>query len=135
MPVDGHLRVEGAERLWAIGDVTGGGFTHMATYHAGIVVADILGKDGPGADDRAVPRVTFTDPEVGAVGLTETAARERGIDIRTGTAQIPSSARGWIHKAGNDGVIKLVEDGDRGVLVGGTAMGPNGGVPSCGTPR
>src|SRR5205085_4408866 len=103
------------------------GFTHMATYHAGIVVADILAKDGPGADDRAVPRVTFTDPEVGAVGLTETAARERGIDTRTGTAQIPSSARGWIHKAGNDGFVKLVEDPRRGVLVGATSVGPVGG--------
>src|SRR5205807_2311657 len=94
---------------------------------AGIAVADILGKDGPGASDRAVPRVTFTDPEMGAVGLTEKAAREQGIDVRTGMAQIPQSARGWIHKAGNDGFIKLVEDRSRGVLVGATSVGPTGG--------
>jgi pyruvate/2-oxoglutarate dehydrogenase complex dihydrolipoamide dehydrogenase (E3) component len=125
--VDDHLRVKGAERVWAIGDITGGGFTHVATYHAGIAAADILGQEVAGAEDVAIPRVTFTDPEVGAVGLTEKAARERGIDVRTGTSQVPSSARGWIHKAGNDGFIKLVEDAERGVLVGATSTGPVGG--------
>lgn len=74
-----------------------------------------------------MPRVTFTDPEVGAVGLTEIQARERGIDVRTAVAELPNSARGWIHKAGNEGLIKLVEDADRGVLVGATAVGPSGG--------
>jgi pyruvate/2-oxoglutarate dehydrogenase complex dihydrolipoamide dehydrogenase (E3) component len=47
--------------------------------------------------------------------------------VRTGTSQVSSSARGWIHKAGNDGFIKLVEDADRGVLVGATSAGPHGG--------
>src|SRR5712664_2399192 len=80
---DDHLRV--GERLWAIGDVTAsGGFTHVAIYHAGIVVDDILGKPGPGADYRAKPRVTFTDPEVGATGLTEKQATDLGIRVRTG---------------------------------------------------
>jgi pyruvate/2-oxoglutarate dehydrogenase complex dihydrolipoamide dehydrogenase (E3) component len=74
-----------------------------------------------------VPRVTFTDPEVGAVGLTEVQARERGIDVLTATTEVPSSARGWIHKAGNDGVIKLVQDVNRGVLIGATTVGPHGG--------
>ena len=47
--------------------------------------------------------------------------------VRTGVAQVPSSARGWIHKAGNDGFIKLVENADRGVLVGATSPGTTGG--------
>jgi pyruvate/2-oxoglutarate dehydrogenase complex dihydrolipoamide dehydrogenase (E3) component len=47
--------------------------------------------------------------------------------VRVGVAQVPETARGWIHKAGNDGIIKLVEDADRKVLVGATAMGPSGG--------
>jgi pyruvate/2-oxoglutarate dehydrogenase complex dihydrolipoamide dehydrogenase (E3) component len=116
------------DRVWAIGDVTGqGAFTHVSMYQARIAVADILGRDGDTADYRALPRVTFTDPEVGAVGLTETDARQRGLRVRTGLARIPSSARGWIHKIGNQGLIKLIEDADRGVLVGATSAGPAGG--------
>jgi len=74
-----------------------------------------------------VPRVTFTDPEIGGVGLTEAQARAAGLRVRTGTTQVPYSARGWIHKAGSDGLIKVIEDVDRGVLVGGTSAGPYGG--------
>jgi pyruvate/2-oxoglutarate dehydrogenase complex dihydrolipoamide dehydrogenase (E3) component len=127
IPVDDHLRVQGAPGVWAIGDVVGGGFTHMAVHHARIVTADILGRPTPGTSDRAKPRVTFTDPEVGAVGLTERQARQHGVDVRTGISQVPQSARGWIHKVGNKGFIKLVEDRSRGVLVGATSVGPVGG--------
>src|SRR5712691_1226949 len=123
---DDHLRV--GEQLWAIGDVTvSGGFTHMAIYHAGIAIDDILGKPGPGADYRAKPRVTFTDPEVGVAGLTEDQARKKGINVRTGIQKASVTSRGWIHGPGNDGFIKVVEDADRGVLVGATTMGPRGG--------
>jgi pyruvate/2-oxoglutarate dehydrogenase complex dihydrolipoamide dehydrogenase (E3) component len=124
--VDGRMRA--GERLWAIGDVTvHGGFTHVAMYQAGVAVRDILGTGGPPADYRALPRVTFTDPEIGAVGLTQAQARDAGLRVETGIAKVPSSARGWIHKAGNQGLVKLVADADRGVLVGATAAGPTGG--------
>jgi pyruvate/2-oxoglutarate dehydrogenase complex dihydrolipoamide dehydrogenase (E3) component len=124
--VDEHLRA--GDGLWAVGDVTGrGAFTHVAVYQAGIATRDILGEPGPGANYRALPRVTFTDPEIGSVGLSEHAASEAGITVRVGTSEIPSSARGWIHKAGNDGFIKLVEDTANGELVGATAAGPAGG--------
>jgi pyruvate/2-oxoglutarate dehydrogenase complex dihydrolipoamide dehydrogenase (E3) component len=123
---DGHQRA--APGVWAIGDITGqGAFTHMSMYQAGIAVADILGQPHHEAETHAVPRVTFTDPEIGSVGLTEAQARERGLAVRTGHAPIPESARGWIHKAGNDGYIKLVEDTGRGVLAGATSAGPAGG--------
>jgi pyruvate/2-oxoglutarate dehydrogenase complex dihydrolipoamide dehydrogenase (E3) component len=126
LEVDDRMRA--GDKLWAVGDVTGhGAFTHMAMYQAGIAVRDILGQDGPPADYRATPRVTFTDPEIGAVGLTEAQAREQGLDVRTGTGQVPQSSRGWIHKAGNEGFIKLVADAGRGVLVGATSAGPVGG--------
>jgi len=114
--------------LWGVGDVTGhGAFTHVAMYEADIVVRDILGQGGPAADYRALPRVTFTDPEVGAVGLTEAQAHEKGIAVRTAYTDLTASTRGWIHKAGNEGFIKLVADTDRSVLVGATSAGPVGG--------
>ena len=121
-------RMRAGERLWAIGDITGkGAFTHVSMYQAAVVVRDVLDKDGPWADYRAVSRVTFTDPEVGSVGMTERQARDAGLTVLTGHAQLPESSRGWIHQVGNDGIIKLVADGDRGILVGGTAVGPSGG--------
>ncbi len=126
IPVDGHMRA--APGVWALGDITGkGAFTHMSMYQAGIVIDDILGREHCAAEYHAVPRVTFTDPEIGAVGLTEREARAAGLTVRTSVSQVPQSARGWIHKAGNDGFIKLVEDCDRGVLAGATSAGPWGG--------
>ncbi len=107
--------------MWALGDAVGhGAFTHISMYQADIVVNDILGHLVVPADYRAVPRVTFTDPEIGSVGLNERDARQAGIEVRVGRAPIPESTRGWIHKAGNQGFIKLVEDSERGVLVGAT---------------
>ncbi|HEX6197829.1 MAG TPA: NAD(P)/FAD-dependent oxidoreductase [Jiangellaceae bacterium] len=126
LAVDEQMRA--AQGIWGVGDVTGhGAFTHVATYQADIAARDILGHPGPPADYRALPRVTFTDPEVGSVGMSEANAREAGINVAVGVAQVPSSARGWIHKAGNEGLIKLVADVDRGVLVGATSAGPTGG--------
>jgi pyruvate/2-oxoglutarate dehydrogenase complex dihydrolipoamide dehydrogenase (E3) component len=124
LEVDDRMRA--GEGLWAIGDITGkGAFTHMSMYQSAIARHDILGEDGPAADYRAVPRVTFTDPEVGSVGITERQARDSGLAVRVGTTDLASSTRGWIAEA--QGVIKLVEDADRGVLVGATSVGPTGG--------
>jgi pyruvate/2-oxoglutarate dehydrogenase complex dihydrolipoamide dehydrogenase (E3) component len=126
LQTDEWMRVN--EGLWAIGDITGrGAYTHISMYQADVLVRHLLDQGGAAADYRAVPRVTFTDPEIGSVGMTEEQARTAGLRVRTGTAQIPASARGWIHKVGNDGLIKLVEDAGRGVLVGATSVGPTGG--------
>jgi pyruvate/2-oxoglutarate dehydrogenase complex dihydrolipoamide dehydrogenase (E3) component len=124
--VDEWMRA--GDGVWAVGDVTGVGmFTHMAMYQAGIAINDILQRPGEPADYRGLARVTFTDPEVGSVGMTEQAARDAGINVRTGSTKVQTSARGWIHGPGGDGVIKLVEDADRGILVGATSAGPVGG--------
>ncbi len=124
LEVDEHMRA--GEGLWAIGDVVGkGAFTHVSMYQSAVCVRDVLGQEGPTADYRAVPRVTFTDPEVGSVGMTEQQAREAGLNLRVGLTDLASSARGWI--AQGQGLVKLVEDADRGILVGATAVGPSGG--------
>ena len=126
VPVDDRMRA--ADGLWAIGDITGvGAFTHLAVYQARMAIDDILGGDGARADYTGMAWVTFTDPEVGRVGMSERQAREAGLAVRTGSAPVSASTRGWIHGPGNAGFIKLVEDADRGVLVGATSVGPYGG--------
>ena len=59
--------------------------------------------------------------------MTEEQARKNGINVRTGIQKASVTSRGWIHGPGNDGLIKVVADADRGMLVGATAMGPRGG--------
>jgi len=125
IPVDEQMRA--ADGIWAMGDVTGKAmFTHVALYQSAIVAADILGEDHPPARYDAVPRVTFTDPEVGAVGMTESEARAAGLDVAVAVKQLPATFRGWLHVSGG-GIIKLIADRKTGALVGATAVGPHGG--------
>jgi pyruvate/2-oxoglutarate dehydrogenase complex dihydrolipoamide dehydrogenase (E3) component len=124
--IEVDARMRAGDGLWALGDITGkGGFTHVSMYQSGIVVRDVLGEGGPDASYHAVPHVTFTDPEVGSVGMTEQMARDAGLDVRVAVTDLASSTRGWIHRS--QGLIKLVEDARRGVLVGATSVGPTGG--------
>ncbi|WP_432479147.1 dihydrolipoyl dehydrogenase family protein [Nocardioides sp. GXQ0305] len=126
--VDTDERMRAGDRLWAIGDITGhGAFTHVSMYQGEIAARDVLSQPGFTADYRAVTRVTFTDPEVGAVGMTERQARDAGLDVRVGHADLAESSRGWIHQQGAAGLLKLVADAERGVLVGATSVGPSGG--------
>ena len=122
--VETDERMRAGQLLWAIGDITGkGAFTHVSMYQAAVVVRDALGEDGPWADYRAVPRVTFTAPEVASVGLSERAARDAGLDVAVSTGDL--GARGWLAK--EQGIIKLVADRRRGVLVGGCVVAESGG--------
>jgi len=131
LPTDEWLRVQDGSpqnRLWAIGDVTGrGAFTHVSMYQSAVALRDILGQAGAPARYHAVPHATFTDPEVGGVGMSEQQARDAGLRVRTGSTKLEQSSRGFTHGPGGHGLIKVVEDADRGILVGATAMGPAGG--------
>jgi pyruvate/2-oxoglutarate dehydrogenase complex dihydrolipoamide dehydrogenase (E3) component len=100
--------------------------TPVALYQGAITVADILGRPHPPANYEAVPRAVFTDPEVGAVGLTEAAARAAGLDVAVATKQLPATFRGWLHATAEAGLVKLVVERDGGTLVGATAVGPHG---------
>ena len=127
----GWLKVDPAtleERpgVFGAGDVTGlGGFTHLAYYHGQVVARRLRGMDAR-ADHTAVPRVTFTDPEVASVGLSEAAARARGIDVVVAGADPAETARGYIHDF-HGGALKLVGDRQRGVLIGATLVTPRAG--------
>lgn len=125
LPVDDRMRA--AEGLWGMGDVTGKGMlTHVALYQSAIVAADILGQEQPPARYDAAPRAVFTDPEVGAVGLTEEDARRTGLDVVAPVKRLSATFRGWLHAEGNAGLVKLVVDRRKQVLVGATAVGPHG---------
>ncbi|MDX6277343.1 MAG: hypothetical protein QOJ72_1471 [Nocardioidaceae bacterium] len=125
LTVDDSMQVK--EGLWAIGDIVGrGAFTHLSMYHAERVARTILGEEQQ-PYDTSFPRVTFTDPEVGGVGMTESQARDKGINIRVGLTDLAASSRGFVHGVGNDGLIKIVIDEDRDVIVGATSAGPAGG--------
>jgi len=95
-------------------------------HQAAIIAAELLGQDHPPARYDAVPRVTFTDPEIGAVGLTEAQALAVGRDVIAVVKQVPATFRGWLHGS-SSGIIKLVVDRQSGVLIGATAAGPHGG--------
>ena len=118
--------LEAQPGVFGAGDVTGlGGFTHLAYYHGQVVARRLRGEDAR-ADHTAVPRVTFTDPEIASVGLSEAAAREQGITVVVATADPADSARGSIHDF-HTGALKLVGDRSRGVLIGATLVTPRAG--------
>jgi dihydrolipoamide dehydrogenase len=126
--VDDRMRATGVtdDWLYAVGDANGKAqLTHMGKYQARIAGDVVLGKD---ARDRAshdvVPRVTFTDPQVCAVGLTEAEARDRGVDVRVvhyGTGDV---AGAYTSGNGVAGTSCLVVDDSRRVIVGATFTGP-----------
>ena len=130
LEVDDDQRV--ADGLWAIGDIVGrGAFTHVAMYQSERAARSILGETQE-PYDTSIPRVTFTDPEVGGVGLTEQQAKDQGLSVAVETSSVASSSRGFVHGPGNEGLIKLVIDTDRDVLVGATSVGPTGGETMSG---
>lgn len=112
--------------VFGAGDVTGlGGFTHLAHYHGQVIARRLRGMDAT-ADHTAVPRVTYTDPEIASVGLSEAVARAKGLDVIVGHADPGETARGSIHDF-HGGAVKLVADRERGVLIGATLVTPRAG--------
>ncbi len=113
--------------VWAAGDATGELlFTHVGSYEAELVVDDILGR--PRARDyRVVPRVTFCDPEVASVGLTERQAGEDGRETRTAVLRFEDSERARIDGR-TYGLVKLVADARSGELLGGHIVGEEAGA-------
>jgi pyruvate/2-oxoglutarate dehydrogenase complex dihydrolipoamide dehydrogenase (E3) component len=114
-----------ADGVWAIGDVTGiAMFTHVGKYQARIAAMDLLGRPAV-AVYRAVPRVVFTDPELAAVGMSEQAAKEAGMDAVTATIDIPTSvARAYTYEQKPRGVFSVTVDREREVVVGAWAVAP-----------
>jgi pyruvate/2-oxoglutarate dehydrogenase complex dihydrolipoamide dehydrogenase (E3) component len=116
--VDERLRA--AENVWAAGDATGiAMFTHVGKYQARLAAADMAGREVR-ADYRAIPAVTFTDPQVASVGDTSgecTVVGQRGSVARLSTYERPK----------RPGFLKVFADPERRVLVGAVAVGPEAG--------
>jgi pyruvate/2-oxoglutarate dehydrogenase complex dihydrolipoamide dehydrogenase (E3) component len=129
LSVDDRLKVQGSSGDWlyGVGDCTGLALlTHMGKYQGRIVGDVILGKDIHDVADRiAVPRVTFTDPQVAAVGLTEAQAREQGIEVRVLSYSTGSVAGAYTRGNGIAGTSQFVIDESRRVIVGATFTGPD----------
>jgi pyruvate/2-oxoglutarate dehydrogenase complex dihydrolipoamide dehydrogenase (E3) component len=126
--VDDWMRAPALDWLYAIGDVNGRALlTHMGKYQARIAADKILGPGGPCLilDGARAPRVTFTDPQVAAVGYTLAAAQEAGLNARAVEVSTQGSAGASFY--GRDdaiGTTSLVVDDDAGVLLGATFTGP-----------
>ena len=124
--VDESLRVPGHEAwLYAVGDVNGRALlTHMGKYQARLAADAILGKEVQlRSDGGASPRVIFTDPQVGAVGLTLAAAEEAGLTVRAVDVETSGNAGGSFVGRGAPGTARLVVDEQRGVVIGATITG------------
>jgi pyruvate/2-oxoglutarate dehydrogenase complex dihydrolipoamide dehydrogenase (E3) component len=127
--VDERLRVKGLDGDWlyAVGDVSGNAqLTHMGKYQGRLVGDIIAGMDVRDiADPLGAPRVTFTDPQVAASGLTEAQAREQGINVRVVSYDMGAVSGGYTRGNGIHGTCQIVVDEDRRVIVGATFTGPD----------
>lgn len=125
LEVDDRMRVGGRESLFAIGDVNGRAlFTHVGKYQAWIVAENLLGRDvGAIAEGLGSPRVTFTDPQVAAVGKTLAAAEEAGIDARAVEVPTDGSPGASFQGKGTGGKSRLVVDRASDTIVGATFTG------------
>lgn len=123
--VDARLRTS-ARNILALGDCAGGlQFTHVAGWHAGIAIKNLCFRIPAKADPRAIPRVTFTDPEIAHVGLTEADARARGIAFRLARWSLHENDRAQA-EATPHGMAKIVADA-KGRVLGATLVAPRAG--------
>ena len=125
LETDEHLRVGGRNWLYAVGDVTGRAlFTHMGKYQAWVAAENVLGHEVSAiAEDVGAPRVTFTDPQVAAVGKTLAQAEEAGIDARAIDVPTDGTAGASFYGKGTGGTSRLVVDQDKQTIVGATFTG------------
>jgi len=123
--VDARLRTSN-KKIFAIGDVAGPyQFTHMAAYQAGIVIRNMLFKLPAKVDYSAVPWVTYTDPELAHVGMSESDARQAGREIRVLRWQFEENDRAQAEKR-TEGMIKVITT-SKGVILGASIVGIHAG--------
>jgi dihydrolipoamide dehydrogenase len=126
LATDDRLRVGESEWLYAIGDVNGRALlTHVGKHQAWVVSENLLGRPVEAIADTKIgpPRVTFTDPQVAAVGKTLAEAREAGVDARAVDLPTDGTAGASFQGKGTGGTSRLVVDQATGTIVGATFTG------------
>jgi pyruvate/2-oxoglutarate dehydrogenase complex dihydrolipoamide dehydrogenase (E3) component len=125
LETDLRMRVDGRDWLYAVGDVNGRAlFTHMGKYQAWVAAENVLGGTVEAlAESIALPRVTFTDPQVAAVGKTLAQAEEDGIDARAVDVPTDGTAGASFYGRGTGGTSRLVVDRAGETIVGATFTG------------
>ena len=124
---DKRLRTSNKD-VFAIGDVTGRAqFTHMAGYHAGVVIRNMLFKLPARLNDSIIPRVTFSDPELAQVGLTENAATDMRGEANIRVMQVPLAGLDRaIAERRREGMVKIITHRN-GRILGASILAPNAG--------
>jgi dihydrolipoamide dehydrogenase len=125
LETDDRMRVGGREWLYAIGDVNGRAlFTHMGKYQAWVAAENLLGRPVEAvAEGLGTPRVTFTEPQVAAVGKTLEQAREAGLEADAVDVDTDGTAGASFQGKGTGGTSRLVVDRENGTIVGATFTG------------
>lgn len=124
--VDDRMR-SSVPGIYAAGDVTGRHmYVYMAAYGARLAAENALNGDGRVYDSAAMPGVTFTDPQAASVGLTEAAARDLGIEVRTSVLPLDAVPRALAARD-TRGLIKLVAEVGSDRLIGAHILAPEGG--------
>jgi pyruvate/2-oxoglutarate dehydrogenase complex dihydrolipoamide dehydrogenase (E3) component len=125
LDADDRLRVGGRDWLYAVGDINGRAlFTHMGKYQAWVAAESILGRNAEAtAEGIGSPRVTFTDPQVAAIGKTLAQAKEAGIEARAVDVDTDGTAGASFQGRETGGTSRIVVDEARQVVVGATFTG------------
>jgi pyruvate/2-oxoglutarate dehydrogenase complex dihydrolipoamide dehydrogenase (E3) component len=124
--VDDQLETN-VKGVYALGDIRGGPmFTHLSYNDYQIVYHNLFHDDKMTWRDRIVPYALYTDPELGRVGLTESQAREQGIDIRVGTVKMEAVARA-VERGETAGMMKVVVDARSEQILGAAILAAEGG--------
>ena len=105
------------EHIFAIGDVAPGPMLAHKASREGKVAAEVIAHHKSAFDNRAIPAVVFTDPEIAWSGITEMEAREQGIKVNVGRFPLSALGRAWTLDR-IDGLVKIISDPDSGLVLG-----------------
>lgn len=112
------------EKIYAIGDVAPGPMLAHKASREGKVAAEVIADQNSGFDNRAIPAVVFTDPEIAWSGITEVEAKDQGLSVKVGKFPLSALGRAWTLDR-PDGLVKVISDADNGLVLGIGIVGPH----------